>query len=435
MSESTTQCPHCQTTFRVTAAQLQAAAGAVRCGSCQHLFDATAHAPATPADSELPQPEPPSADTPPPALSDLSDRSNLAVIDDDDAVFDDGFEDEQDAMPEAVVEHELSAHRYDHSFLDLDDWEEEPRSIFSDIDEIDRIGLDDGLDAELGTEPDRDEQWAHQLLRELEEEEREQEQRESQRAMASQSDALEPEPAPEPENGDAASTVASDPGEVPIEPDRVPDTPMRAQRDEALIPLPQLRAEPRDGHRSLLQLEPEPLHLSRNDNRSGQRSKRLYGLLALLAAAALGAQYLFFNFDQMALGPQRDRIIQLCAWLGCELPQRSAPELIRTGSLMVRSHPDRTNALVVDAIITNQAAFPQPYPALRLVFSDLNGALVAARSFQPHEYLAGELSGSAEMTSRQPVHIALELVDPGPRAVNYELYLESAADAGSTPRP
>ncbi|PZE09298.1 DUF3426 domain-containing protein, partial [Pseudomonas sp. 57B-090624] len=41
MTESfVTQCPHCQTSFRVSRAQLGAAQGAVRCGACLHVFNA-----------------------------------------------------------------------------------------------------------------------------------------------------------------------------------------------------------------------------------------------------------------------------------------------------------------------------------------------------------------------------------------------------------
>lgn len=40
MSDQLTQCPHCQISFRVTPAQLRAAGGLVRCGSCLGLFSA-----------------------------------------------------------------------------------------------------------------------------------------------------------------------------------------------------------------------------------------------------------------------------------------------------------------------------------------------------------------------------------------------------------
>ncbi|MBI1422045.1 MAG: DUF3426 domain-containing protein [Gammaproteobacteria bacterium] len=38
-----TQCPHCQTCFRISEAHLNVANGKVRCGSCQEVFDATQH--------------------------------------------------------------------------------------------------------------------------------------------------------------------------------------------------------------------------------------------------------------------------------------------------------------------------------------------------------------------------------------------------------
>jgi len=38
-----TQCPNCQTIFRVTSAHLDIAQGLVRCSQCQHIFDAKKH--------------------------------------------------------------------------------------------------------------------------------------------------------------------------------------------------------------------------------------------------------------------------------------------------------------------------------------------------------------------------------------------------------
>ena len=38
-----TQCPNCDTRFRVNETQLQAASGQVRCGACLSVFDGTAH--------------------------------------------------------------------------------------------------------------------------------------------------------------------------------------------------------------------------------------------------------------------------------------------------------------------------------------------------------------------------------------------------------
>ena len=43
MTTQVTQCPQCKTSFRVTEAQLSIANGAVRCGSCLHIFNAEDH--------------------------------------------------------------------------------------------------------------------------------------------------------------------------------------------------------------------------------------------------------------------------------------------------------------------------------------------------------------------------------------------------------
>ncbi len=86
---------------------------------------------------------------------------------------------------------------------------------------------------------------------------------------------------------------------------------------------------------------------------------------------------------------------------------------------MVRSHPELDNALIVDSILLNNAPFEQPFPHFTLSFSDLDGKPLAWRRFTPREYLGGELAGAALMPRGQPVHISLEIEDPGPEAVNY----------------
>ncbi|GIX31486.1 MAG: hypothetical protein KatS3mg124_1958 [Porticoccaceae bacterium] len=58
-----TRCPHCQTLFRVSEAQLRAADGLVRCGRCLATFDGRAHLEESAAAPQ--SPSPPAAPTPP----------------------------------------------------------------------------------------------------------------------------------------------------------------------------------------------------------------------------------------------------------------------------------------------------------------------------------------------------------------------------------
>jgi hypothetical protein len=46
---------------------------------------------------------------------------------------------------------------------------------------------------------------------------------------------------------------------------------------------------------------------------------------------------------------------------------------------------------------------------------------VASRRFVPKDYLGGELVGRELMPQNQKIHITLDLVDPGPEAVNYHI--------------
>jgi hypothetical protein len=163
------------------------------------------------------------------------------------------------------------------------------------------------------------------------------------------------------------------------------------------------------------------------EQRRAQRRRERIGpslaasvVLVLLAAV----QLVWLRFDDLAENPATRPLVQrACDVLGCALPVRRDAEAIRSQRLVVRSHPDRENGLRVDAVIVNRAAWPQAFPEVELRFSDIGGELVAARRFRPEEYLAGELAGRREMPVAAPVQISLELLDPGPDAVNYEMRL------------
>ncbi|MDF3866270.1 DUF3426 domain-containing protein [Pseudomonas denitrificans (nom. rej.)] len=186
------------------------------------------------------------------------------------------------------------------------------------------------------------------------------------------------------------------------------------------------RAEPGLHDGGLHDLSDEPLQLD------WQKPKRRWGrrlfwlLLVLLALAGLAGQYIAYHFDELARQDQyRPWFAQACPELGCTLPSKVDVEQIRSSNLVVRSHPDFSGALVVDAIIYNRANFSQPFPLLEMRFADMNGQLIASRRFKPSEYLSGELAGQSEMPPQTPIHISLDILDPGPKAVNYSLSFHS----------
>ena len=69
----------------------------------------------------------------------------------------------------------------------------------------------------------------------------------------------------------------------------------------------------------------------------------------------------------------------------------------------------------------DQASYEQDFPKLELTFTDKNDKVMSHRLFLPREYLAGEASGLTMMPTDTPIHIALEIQDPGPKANNYQV--------------
>lgn len=459
-----TQCPHCRTSFRVSRAQLSAAHGAVRCGACLHVFNAGQQLlsqlpqqvrPSVQSQPPAPRPTPTSVQPPAPAPTPAPAPAAT----------------EQATPAGKQPSKTLWIHDdLDLDSIDLDDalarLEEQEQQLSQDFLAIARAP--DPTESFLNPRESAkayDEDWAESLLR---------------------NDSSAARPA-QPDNQTSirsAATPSVEPASVlPVEPIAAPSTPARSEptlnlnsfqvdshtpsiepepepeflhaerdepplsaidreddeqeHDEPLEPAEQQnisdsdyrspRNEPGLRDEGLLHLEQEPLQLDWQQPAKKPWGRTLGWLaLNLFGLLALGAQYANYHFDELARQDQyRPWFEQLCPELGCKLPSKVEISLIKSSNLVVRSHPDFAGALVVDAILYNRAPFSQPFPLLELRFADMNGQLLASRRFKPSEYLAGELAGQAEMPPQTPIHIALDILDPGTKAVNYSLSFHS----------
>lgn len=99
-------------------------------------------------------------------------------------------------------------------------------------------------------------------------------------------------------------------------------------------------------------------------------------------------------------------------------------ESVSLTQLVVRPHPEKKQALRVDAILQNHSRTEQLFPRLYLSFRDQNGKQQAQRSFLPEEYLHGELNGHENMPPQSSVQVSLSLQDPGRNASNYSARLQ-----------
>ncbi len=216
------------------------------------------------------------------------------------------------------------------------------------------------------------------------------------------------------------------PEENPLDPN-IFETPDNTAGDESgkrqVKTQPKIRAY--DGSRAalLMNIIPAPIEFTAKRMRRWYQRK-LWPTLSLLALAGLVLQLGWFKFDYLSrVEPYRTAYLFLCPYLNCQVPPLLDTSQISAFNLIVREHPETSGALAVDVMIMNNAPFDQPYPDLVLVFTDMDNNEVASRRFPPKEYLGGEAAGSSHMPQKQPVHLTLDLVDPGEKAVNYHIYI------------
>jgi len=145
------------------------------------------------------------------------------------------------------------------------------------------------------------------------------------------------------------------------------------------------------------------------------------GLAVGLLLLVLGLQWVYFNRDTLAADAGlRPALERFCSVLHCRLPLRVDLALLEIIDRDVRKHPQVDAALLINASIANRAGFAQPYPVFEISFSDAAGNPVAMRRFLPHEYLGEASDTAAGMTPDEPVHIVLEVQDPGDAAVSFQ---------------
>jgi predicted Zn finger-like uncharacterized protein len=154
---------------------------------------------------------------------------------------------------------------------------------------------------------------------------------------------------------------------------------------------------------------------------SMSRKDIVSGLLSGLLLLLLGLQWVYFNRDALAgEASLRPALERFCEALHCRLPLRVDLAQLEIIDRDVRKHPQVNAALLINANIANRAGFNQPYPVFEISFTDATGKPVAMRRFLPREYLEDGTATGTGMTPDVPVHIVLEIQDPGEQAVSFQ---------------
>jgi hypothetical protein len=152
---------------------------------------------------------------------------------------------------------------------------------------------------------------------------------------------------------------------------------------------------------------------------------------ALVAGCALLLPLLLVQLALIARAPLlvgfpglRPALQALCAPLSCTASWPMRPELLAVVSSELQSVPG-TDALELDTVLRNRAAFPLALPAIELTISDSIGHAVARKVFLPADYFgsdgaanlaAGNIAAGADLA----VRITFSL--PGVSAAGFEAY-------------
>lgn len=369
-----TQCPYCQTRFRLTPEQLNVAAGKVRCGACLEVFQAL----------EKPLPSAATAIVDTPVALGNTTHGNHNLLDEPDL--------EALGLDDSIIA-ELNPVTRSEPWL-----VEDPSAAHS---SFDHDPLGDLHDEFLAATPARDFGPEHVLHTP------------AKVAFSATQTAIEQDTVLSDHTDSAQSmptitaSQRSDRTEQPfVDPDPQGD-------DDA-------RREPSIGSLAAVDLFDEELFYEPLPRRS--RRRWLWGSLCLLALLALPAQFVYYNFDAIARDQRlRPMLENLCLLVACEMPTRVDISLLRSANLLVRADAEFPNALAIDVILYNRADFAQPFPVLQMQFTDAGGRTLASRRFRPEEYLSGELAGVQLMPTQTPIHVALSMLNPGPQASGYSL--------------
>jgi predicted Zn finger-like uncharacterized protein len=425
------QCPDCLARFRVTAAQLRAARGTVRCGRCGGAFDAL-----TRLSDSLPRTEPTDADG---LLGDEHDELAAAA---------------QSGVP---PEYHFSAADLEKVFIEARDWspaatsapvfdtDDEPEEVIVDepeqVEDItlegERIALAGGDADSFSMLPDEDTETPLDFdltgdvemltddttnrviaLRDVE--------NLSPAADLSPPIAAPARPAPSAPVAASVGAAASAASVTPPASTSSSSTPPAATRDWPVPPPSRLRPQTAAAA-AMTADEPWSRSTAADDLTdveadAGERGRSLTWRAGSVVLALLLVMQLVHHYrDRLVRQPGIGSAVRgLYDGLGVpigdawdlnayELRQWGAGSDLAAGRLNVR------------VSVTNRAAFAQPLPLLRVEIEDRFGAAVAIRDFQPGEYLknparAGRLLGTGEAADAQ-----LDVVTTGVDGVGYRL--------------
>jgi predicted Zn finger-like uncharacterized protein len=409
-----TQCPQCQTLYRVNAALLRAARGQVQCGRCAAVFDALTflveedpHESATPPSDSGPGRQP-SRKIPLPAGSSATVRPSGVPPFDPERYRSDDISDQSlefDLPPDAVERVFVEAPKFAMpSFSSA--------AVLTDAAEV-RL-------AEAG--PEQEEEVDIPLTVE---------------DPCNDPVAVEPEPESfdEPPFVQGQETWDTDTAPPPEEFESPEETPRHiVEADDATVIDVVDPGEPANDDRGATGTRLRPLAIAESGapdedrefgDTSGLRKRAVhFGWLAgaSVLAILLLAQIVHYDRHDLVRRSTLGPMLQLgYSALGLELSPNWNLKAYQVRQWGAAAPPGAQGTLRVRASVVNTADHAQPLPLLRLSLADLAGARVGVRDFEPREYIPNLPESDRMLGAGRRIDAEVVIVDPGKDAVGFEI--------------
>lgn len=374
-----TTCPNCASMFNVTAEQLNAAHGQVRCGHCETVFDALGNLQDDWKDHLHELAEKPETDSFEHQL--VFDEE---FLDNDDLEYNvkpDIYEDTEALPVDEILKNQPIDVSDPESEEFIDDEDEEPSALA----ELSQHTKPDP-DLEIFKLRKQSEALIRQLTREI-----------SDRSNIS----------------DRYQTMSD------LDQDRHASTPSNSLNDtnessdsepatESALPPAAIREEL------------EQFHSGRSKSRP---LASLLLLILVLAVSVIQAGYYFH--EPLAHQPlTRPFVAQLCEWTGCQLPlQNDAARGLNT--IVMRSHSitplaGQQKQLRLNLLFTNTAEYAQVYPTILITMSNDNDVVTAMRQVKPQTYLGSHIDINDGLPAHASIEVIIDIIKPGTDIHSYE---------------
>ncbi|WP_420476106.1 DUF3426 domain-containing protein [Noviherbaspirillum sp. ST9] len=371
-----TQCPHCQTTFRVAHDQLKLRAGLVRCGACKQIFNGI---------ENLLRPE---------ELEQAVSRPAPDVA--------------RPSAPEPIAEptppvQEKTAPSVD---FDLGDTEPEmetpaPPKVFPDssdttLAEAEKEEFETSTPADA---PQKDDPLLRMTLMDFAHERR--------------------EPVIEAPPDEPTAGEEEDPIEQAI--DDLESKPWRKEQDASDL----AEGDALDQAEAAEYEEPSFVKQGRRKERIGQALHVFMAIGSIVLFIGLIAQGGYVFRDQIAawFPSTKQALMNACSKLGCQVGLPAQIESVSIESSELQSLAPDTNTFSLTVLLRNHGATPQAWPNIELTLNDNNEKPLARRVFVPREYLSepADLKKGFNPRSEQAVKVHFELAQL--KASGYRVYL------------